>query len=176
MWFCRSVGHDLAMIFQFPAQHIKATSQTRINLINLYCSCHSDGSSFPSSSFCLTSAISASISRVLWEGTQVYPEEVKGERVEKASDSLEAFPCSWLFLVVYSPNHLLSPVHFLWSNFSHDFILLFETLERKLLFKLRSLAKPCLSGVRKCLVGLCQKTEIPMKLNLEVLPMYQTDF
>lgn len=97
MWFCRSVGHDLAMIFQFPAQHIKATSQTRINLINLYCSCHSDGSSFPSSSSCLTSAISASVSRVLWEGTQVYPEEVKGEWVEKASDSLEAFPCSWWF-------------------------------------------------------------------------------
>lgn len=59
---------------------------------------------------------------------------------------------------------------------SHDFILPFEMLERKLLFKLRSLAKPGLSGMRKCLVGLCQKAEVPTKLNLEVLPVYQTDF
>lgn len=32
MWFCKSVGPDLGMVFQFPAQCIKATSLTRIDL------------------------------------------------------------------------------------------------------------------------------------------------
>lgn len=44
----------------------------------------------------------SSISEVLWVGTLIYPAEVKGECTVKEGDSLDGFPYSWLFLVVYS--------------------------------------------------------------------------
>lgn len=69
-----------------------------------------------------------SCSKVLWETAWTYPGEVR--RWEKE----DVFPCSCLFLVVYSPRHLLFPVEFVWSSFSHGFILLFETFERMLIF------------------------------------------
>lgn len=43
-------------------------------------------------------------------------------------------------------------------------------------FKLRGMAKPCLARVKRCPVGLCQKAEFSMKLNLEVLLTYQIGF
>ena len=121
-----------------------------------------------------SSHLTFAISEVLWETTQTYPEEVRGGKKRIIPWMCCLVPgCSWWFT--------LQAISFLLLNLCEVASLtvlhcLLRHLKECSFFKLRGLAKPCLVGVKKCLVGLCQKAKVSMKLNLEVLLTYQTGF
>lgn len=87
---------------------------------------------------------------------------------------MDVFHCSWWFT-----HHAIS---FLLLNLCEvaSLMVLYGLLrnlkECSFFLNRGELAKPCLAGVKKCLVGLCQKADVSMKLNLEVLLTHQTGF